>query len=57
MNINTLPSNWSSLTDEQKMVLTIETRISRYMEIQLKRSLRGWEVKDLEKLQNQLKNF
>ncbi len=45
---NTLPSNWNSLSDDQKYKMTLLDHIQRLEDIKKYRNLRTWEQKELE---------
>jgi hypothetical protein len=57
MSINTLPSNWSSLTETEKDIMTFETQIERFVTIQKRRPLNKREVEHMESLKTKLSDY
>ncbi len=51
---NTLPSNWNSLSEDQKYEMTLVDQILRLVEIKQVRNLRSWEQRQLDSLTKKL---
>ena len=54
---NELPANWSSLTETEKDIMTYESQIQRFVELQSVRNLRKWEVEQMEVLKTKLSDY
>lgn len=54
---NDLPSNWSSLSEDQKYQMTLETQIARFLELASVRDLKDREISQLNSLRQKLESF